>query len=711
MLGPRAKTESAGPGQQPRRYWEGKDQRPWHRGAVETTALAALAFARARPQAAELDGGHRLAPGPPHRRPAGSRTRPRARPLAALAAFYGKAEAGRGPLSPGRHRQRRRGLPRRGRRPGRGQGHPRAPQGAQGRRHEPRPLRHRGPGHVRLRRDPDRLHPRLRPRPGPTANRPFVIGRASTCRPTPSSTARPCRPASAWRSTPHDFENTVTQVAARRPGPRRDRRLARTSRPASPAWERDFLVVEEHLPAGTTLVEGSVQTAGQLTTTLADGVLTFYFAPDQYPGTDPLRRLRLPARPVPGPARRGSAAPTSPAGRTSGRPATLPVLAPGEPRDRPLQGHARRALRPRQGPLRRRPARRGRRAAGGALRRLHPPRRRRQGRRADAPDRPHQGLPARARSSSTSRSSRRRRPELVIPFDQILVVGRAYRDIGEHERAYLVWRAIAEASYLEDAQVGEVLRQRGQTLEAIAFLLDLWREYPDTASIESDFFGLSQVLASLAGQAIDRPGPPPASWPTAGVTRSDLLLQSIRLIQVFLAPVAHGTPWPTRRAWPWSAASWSWRTTRRSSSSRARFAELYPKSTFLDSFQYSEALGRFHLGQYDRAIEVAEAIAKATYKDANGVDQPSPNKWQAIYILGQIHDARRQPAKAVELLPAGRRPVHRRGRRRQGADPQGAEAARGLGRPPRGGPEGRGRAASALRAVAPGDARGRRSRR
>jgi hypothetical protein len=79
-----------------------------------------------------------------------------------------------------------------------------------------------------------------------------------------------------------------------------------------------------------------------------------------------------------------------------------------------------------------------------------------------------------------------------------------------------------------------------------------------------------------------------------------------------------------------------------------RFARLYPKSTFLDSFQYSEALGQFSLGKYDRAIEVAEAIARATYKDANGLDQPSPNKWQALYILGQIYDARRNPARAVE---------------------------------------------------------------
>src|SRR6202011_4042760 len=78
-------------------------------------------------------------------------------------------------------------------------------------------------------------------------------------------------------------------------------------------------------------------------------------------------------------------------------------------------------------------------------------------------------------------------PELVLTFDQLLVIGRAYRDINEFERAYLVWRGVAEASYLEDARVGEVLRQRGKTLEGIAYLLDLWREYPNTASIETDF--------------------------------------------------------------------------------------------------------------------------------------------------------------------------------------------------------------------------------
>ena len=78
------------------------------------------------------------------------------------------------------------------------------------------------------------------------------------------------------------------------------------------------------------------------------------------------------------------------------------------------------------------------------------------------------------------------------------------------------------------------------------------------------------------------------------------------------------------------------------------YAGLYPKSTYLDSFQYSEALANFHLGQNDRAVQVAQKIADAVYKDAAGGDQPSPNKWQALYILGQIFDAHRQPGKAIE---------------------------------------------------------------
>ena len=112
----------------------------------------------------------------------------------------------------------------------------------------------------------------------------------------------------------------------------------------------------------------------------------------------------------------------------------------------------------------------------------------------------------------------------------------------------------------------------------------------------------------------------------------------------------------------------------------ARFARLYPKSTYLDSFQYSEALANFHLGQYDRAVEVAETIARADLQGRRGADQPSPNKWQALYILGQIFDARRAARQGARILSAGRRPVHRRIQRHRILHAQGTESPRGVGR-------------------------------
>ena len=115
--------------------------------------------------------------------------------------------------------------------------------------------------------------------------------------------------------------------------------------------------------------------------------------------------------------------------------------------------------------------------------------------------------------------AREKLPEMVIPFERLLIIGRAYADIGEHERAYLGWTALAEQSYLEDSRLRRRIPAAGsRSLEGIAFLIDLWRGYPDAASIEGDLFAVAQSLDSLAkrcgrtsvptwsGRALARPG-------------------------------------------------------------------------------------------------------------------------------------------------------------------------------------------------------------
>ena len=260
---PRARGRSPSrpaPGKKPRTYWEGKDQGPYHRGAVETTALAALAFARVRPQAPELAGGRRLAPGPPAGdgwQPAQGQGRRRSPPWPRSTARPSSAEdryawsspsttpRSTGPTSPARPRGRRSSSP-----------------GRRSRWATANRVRFHieGRGTFGYAVDPDRLRPRLRPRAG--ARRQAV--RRSTAGPTSPADPELDGKAAADRVSASAVNPTTVHQPGhpgrpRRPGPGRDRRPAGTTAPTGPTWERDFLVVEETLPAGTTLIEGSVR--------------------------------------------------------------------------------------------------------------------------------------------------------------------------------------------------------------------------------------------------------------------------------------------------------------------------------------------------------------------------------------------------------------------------------------------------------------------
>jgi alpha-2-macroglobulin len=638
VLGPRAKTEDAGPGARPRRYWSGANQSPWH-GPVETTALAALAFARVRPDAPELEGAadwllaHRNGIGwqPPKAKGAA---------LAALSSYYGRAQG-----AEDRYRlvvtvNDRKVY----------EAEVSGPAEGQAIRVPVRVLKAGGNNRVSFdvegrgtfgyavtltgfTRDfgPDQNR----------AGRSFSILSRDALAAEPELDGKPLATGFGVAVNPEVFVNKVTQVGL---GGRARVAIdaSRVAPARRPAWERDFLILEDHLPAGATLVEGSVQSQASRYE-LADGVLTFYFTPDQHPGSIQYDLYGyLPGRYRALPPKLRSA--YEPGKYHLGPAGSLTVLPPGEKPTDPY--------RPTPDELY---------ARGKALYDA--------GRLADAAaplealwsaytlrddiakDAARMLLAIHIKNYDANKVVKyfevlkERSPELVIPFDDIRTVGRAYSDIGEHERAFLVWRATAEASYLEDARVGEVLRQRGKALEGLAFLLDLWREYPNTSSIQADFFALAQLVSSLAGKAMSDPAVR-SELAAAGVTRSDLLLQSIRLAQVFLSQSPR-SPLADEASLALVGDFLELEDYQAVVKLAARFAKLYPKSTFLDSFQYSEALGLFHLGRYDRAVELAEAIAKATYKDASGAEQPSPNKWQALYILGQIYDARRQAAKAV----------------------------------------------------------------
>jgi tetratricopeptide (TPR) repeat protein len=640
ILASRAKTEPTAPGRPSRVYWDNARHCQTVRGPAATTALVSLAYTRVRPQAPELDGAvawlvaHRTGTGwQPHNAKGPA--------LAALSAYYGRAQgaedrykltvrvndtpvaeitvtgSAQGQAITVPRKAIKVGQPNRIRfdMEGRGRfGYAATLSGF---------TRDFGPDQAATNRLASLARRVYHPAAPELDGKVLPVGFGVTVNPTP-------------------FENLASQIAL---GGKATVAIAawRNIPANTPDWERDFLIVQEHLPAGTTLIEGSVNTTAT-SYDLADGVLTFYFAPNQHPGVISYEVYGY----LPGQYRALPASVRSayePGRFHLGPIGALRVRAAGEPNTDPYKPtpdelYARGKTHFDAGRFTQ---------AGDALEPLFSGYTLRDDIAKDASrmllllnihaDEPRKIV-------TYFEVVKEKAPELILTFDQLLAIGKAYRQINEYERATIVWRGLIEASYLEDARVGELLRQRGKTLEAIAYLIELWRSYPNTASIESDFFGLSQVVAQTAAQAFSNPSLR-RELAAAAITRSQLLLQTIRMIQVFVAQ-SPKNPLADEASLALLAAFTELEDFNAVDRLAARFAKLYPKSTYFDSFQYSQALANFHLSRYDRAIEVAKTIAQATYKDAAGADQPSPNKWQAIYILGQIHDAHRQPAQALE---------------------------------------------------------------
>jgi tetratricopeptide (TPR) repeat protein len=640
ILIPRARAESVAPGHRPRLYWEGSNRSAASRGAVETTALVALAFARSRPQAAELDQAvdwlqaHRFGHGwNPHRAKGVA--------LAALGLYHGRAKGAedRYRLTVNVNDTKVEEF---------------TVEGSAESRVVRVPLKALKAG------DANRVALQMEGRGtfsyavtmtgftrdfGPDqdrANRPAWVDRRVYWPAPPELDGKVLPVGFGVAVNPSTFENVATQVSLGGKA-RVGLTVWRNIPPTTPEWERDFLVVEEHLPAGTTLIDGSVQSSAS-SYTLADGVLTFYFAPSENPGGiqyDVYGYLPGQYRTLPASVR----SVYEPGRFHVGQPGSMKVLSPGEKNNDPYQPSPDELY-----------------ARGKAHFDA--------GRYAEAMAALEPLFSAYTLREDIARDAARmlllinikeydprkvvqyfevvkeKAPDLILSFDQLQIIGRAYRDINEFERAMIVWRGLIEASYLEDARVGELLRQRGKTLEGMSYLVDLWRSYPNTPSIESDFFGLSQVLMQTASRAITEPNLR-RELAVAGVTRSELLLQSIRMIQAFLSQ-SPTNPMADEASLALVGAFLELENYEGVVRLAGRFAGLYPKSSYLDSFQYSQALANFHLGRYEQAVALAEKIAQAVYKDAGGADQPSPNKWQALYILGQIFDARRAPGKALD---------------------------------------------------------------
>ncbi|MBM3333069.1 tetratricopeptide repeat protein, partial [Candidatus Sumerlaeota bacterium] len=232
-------------------------------------------------------------------------------------------------------------------------------------------------------------------------------------------------------------------------------------------------------------------------------------------------------------------------------------------------------------------------------------------------------------------------PKKVLMFEQMLRVATAYVELREFERAYQVYRGMAESSFLKEANIAGDLRKQGEFLAAVDFLHNLCHTYPDLEVVQQSLYSLSQLVYSTANKMGEV-----AELREKKITREDLLWRAISLLDEFMAGYPEN-PTVAEAAFSMANAYLDLEASNDVVALCQRFQKRYPKSPFLSGYQYVEAYGHFINGRYDQALALCKKVATEKYPTAQGALDYSENRDLAIYIMGQIYHAQARPVEAI----------------------------------------------------------------
>lgn len=233
-------------------------------------------------------------------------------------------------------------------------------------------------------------------------------------------------------------------------------------------------------------------------------------------------------------------------------------------------------------------------------------------------------------------------PDVEVSFENILKVADAYRELGEYERSYLVYRATLEAGFQRESQIAGFLDERGEFLRSVQVMEQLLRAYPAEAYIATATYALAQEVYGKAPEAGQD-----ERLKMAGITRVDLIATSLQMLDHFIAT------WATDPAT--DQASFSIANAlldlERYSDVIARceqFAKRYPDSKLLDSFWYVIGYSQFAQGQHAAALETCKKVADWKRIDPQTkAETLAVNHWQSIYIMGQVYHSLGKAAEAI----------------------------------------------------------------
>jgi len=233
-------------------------------------------------------------------------------------------------------------------------------------------------------------------------------------------------------------------------------------------------------------------------------------------------------------------------------------------------------------------------------------------------------------------------PDLEVPFDKIVKVAAAYHDIGEYERSFLVFRATLESSFLRESTVAGFLDKQGEFGRSVDVMARLLSEYPPEPYVAAATYALTQTVYAKAPQAANDP-----KLREKKINRVDLIQKAVLMLDNFLT--AHpDDPAADQASFSLANAVLDLKLYKETIAKAEQYAKRYPQSDYLDSFWYISGYSHFALGEHEKALALCRKVAEhKRLEKGTGREIESPNRFAAMYILGQVYHSLGEAAKAI----------------------------------------------------------------
>ncbi|MEO2023882.1 MAG: tetratricopeptide repeat protein, partial [Pirellulaceae bacterium] len=185
--------------------------------------------------------------------------------------------------------------------------------------------------------------------------------------------------------------------------------------------------------------------------------------------------------------------------------------------------------------------------------------------------------------------------------------------------------------------------EQNEFLRSVQVMEKLLHEYPPEPYLATATYALAQEVYAKAPAAAQD-----SKLRKEKINRVTLIQRALEMLDQFLTALPED-PAADQASFSLANALLDLEKYEQAIASSQRYATRYPKSDFLDSYWYIIGYCHFARGQHQQALEMCNKVAEAKRTDRHsGREVESPNKWRAIYIVGQIYHSLGKAEDAIK---------------------------------------------------------------